>query len=577
VFQYRLSNKDKGGKQMKKKSLLFLSMLLVLSMILGACGGKDDKSSDAKKEAKKQDLRININSEPPTLNPGLAEDSTSGTVLRQVLEGLTRINLDGKPENAAAKDVKVSEDGKTYTFTLRDAKWSNGDPVVAADFEYAWKWALNPNNISPYAYQLYYVEGGQAFNEAAKDANENGKIDPEEQISEDQLKALEDAVGVKALDEKTLEVKLVNPTPYFLELTAFYTYLPVNSKIAKANPDWANDAGENYTTNGPFKLAEWKHSDKVVLEKDDQYWDAKNVKLNTITMIMVNDPNTELSMFDNGELDWAGMPTGNLPQDALPALEKEGTLHTQSIAGIYNYKLNTAKPPFDNANIRKAFALAIDRKSLIENVTQGGQMPAMAIVPPSMIKENDKGYFKDNDVKKAKEYLQKGLDELGLKDVSELPAISLSFNTNEGHQKIAQAIQDMWKKNLGVEVSLDNSEWKVYIQKIQDGDYQIGRMGWLGDFNDAINFLEMYYSKDGGNNDTRWESKEFQKYLDQSATEKDPAKRLDLMKKAEKVFMDDMAVIPIYFYTNNWVQDESLKDVAVSGLGDVQFKWAHFE
>ncbi len=546
-------------------------------MVLAACSGKDDKTSPTENEEKKQDLRININSEPPTLNPGLAEDSTSGTVLRQVLEGLTRINLDGKPENAMAKDVKVSEDGKTYTFTLRDAKWSNGDPVVAKDFEYAWKWALNPNNISSYAYQLYYVVGGQAFNEAATDKNENGKIDPEEEISADQLKALEDAVGVKALDAKTLEVKLVNPTPYFLELTAFYTYLPVNSKIAEANPDWSNDAGENYTTNGPFKLVEWTHSNKIVLEKYDEYWDADTVKLNTITMIMVNDPNTELSMFDNGELDWAGMPTGNLPQDALPALEKEGNLHTQSIAGIYNYKLNTTKPPFDNANIRKAFALSINRQELIDNVTQGGQVPAMAIVPPSMIKENDKGYFKDNDVKKAKEYLQKGLDEMGLKDVSELPPVTLSFNTNEGHQKIAQAIQDMWKKNLGVEVSLDNKEWKVYIEQVQALDYNIARMGWLGDFNDAINFLELYYSKNGGNNDTGWESKEFQKLLDESATEMDPEKRLAILKEAEAIFMEDMAVIPIYFYTNNWVQDESLKDVAVSGLGDAQFKWAHFE
>ena len=255
-------------------------------------------------------------------------------------------------------------------------------------------------------------------------------------------------VGVKALDEKTLEVKLVNPTPFFLELTAFYTYLPINSKIAEANPDWANDAGENYTTNGPFKLTEWSHSDKIVLEKDEDYWDADTVKLNTITMIMVNDPNTELSMFDSGELDWAGMPTGNLPTDALSTLKDAGKLNTEAIAGIYNYKLNTTVEPFNNANIRKAFALAINRQELIDNVTQGGQMPAMAIVPPTMFPENEKGYFKDNDVEKAKEYLQKGLEELGYSDVSELPAIGLSYNTDEAHQKIAQAVQDMWKTNL---------------------------------------------------------------------------------------------------------------------------------
>ena len=540
---------------MKRKSLLFISMMLILSIFLAACGGGNDTGKkDGENVA--QDLRININTEPPTLHPGLATDSTSGTVLRQVLEGLSRINLEGKAELAAAEDVKISDDQKTYTFTLRDTTWSNGDPVTAKDFEYAWKWALDPANASEYSSILYYLEGGQAFNEGTGSA---------------------DAVGVKALDEKTLEVKLVNPTPFFLELTAFYTYLPINSKIAEANPDWANDAGENYTTNGPFKLTEWSHSDKVVLEKNADYWDADTVKLNTITMIMVNDPNTELSMFDSGELDWAGMPTGNLPTDALSTLKDAGRLNTEPIAGIYNYKLNTTVEPFNNANIRKAFALAINRQELIDNVTQGGQMPAMAIVPPTMFPENEKGYFKDNDVAKAKEYLQKGLEELGYSDVSELPAIALSYNTDEAHQKIAQAVQDMWKNNLGVEVTLDNAEWKVYLDQLQSLDYNIARLGWLSDYNDPISFLDMYYSATGGNNDTGWENLEFQKLLDQSATEQDAEKRFDLLKQAEAIFMEEMPVIPIYFYTNNWVQAENLKDVAVSGLGDVQFKWAHFE
>lgn len=538
-------------------------MLLVLSMFLAACSGGGDNADggekggdDGGKSDVPQELRVNINTEPPSLNPGLAEDSTSGTVLRNVLEGLTRINQDGKPEKAMAEDIKVSEDGKTYTFTIRDAKWSNGDPVIAKDFEYAWKWALDPANNSTYAYQLYYLEGAEAFNTG---------------------KGEKDAVGVKAIDDKTLEVKLVNPTPYFEELTAFYTYLPVNSKIAEANPEWATDAGENFTTNGPFHLVEWAHSDKIVLEKSETYWDAETVKLDSIEMIMINDPNTELSMFDNGELDWAGAPTGALPTDAMQALKDEGRLVTQPIAGIYNYKFNTTVEPFNNVNIRKAFAHAINRQELIDNILQGEQLPAMAIVPPSMFEENEKGYFPDNDVEKAKEYLQKGLEELGYKDASELPAVTLSYNTSEAHQKIAQAIQDMWKQNLGVEVTLDNAEWNVFLDKVNQMDYQVARMGWLGDFNDAINFLEMYRDADGGNNNTGWESKEFQDLLAKSATETDPEARQQLLKDAEAIFMEDMPVAPIYFYTNNWVQAENLKDVAVSGLGDVQYKWAYFE
>ena len=536
-------------------------------MFLAACNGDKEKTSteekpkddDGKKEEVvevPQDLRININTEPPSLHPGLAKDTTSGTVLRQTFEGLTRINQDGVAENAAAEDIKVSDDQTVYTFKLRDMVWSNGDPVTAKDFEYAWKWALDPENQSEYAYQLYYVKGGEAANTGG------GSLDD---------------VGVKALDEKTLEVTLENPTPYFLELTAFYTYLPINSKIAEANPNWANDAGDNYTTNGPFVMTEWSHSAKILLKKNEQYWDADSVKLNSIEMIMINDPNTELSMFDNGELDWAGMPTGNLPTDAMQYLKDEGRLHVEAIAGVYNYKFNVTKEPFNNVNIRKAFTYAMNRQELIDNVTQGEQLPAMAIVPPSMFPENEKGYFADNDVEKAKEFLQKGLEELGYKDVSEFPVVTLSYNTSENHQKIAQAIQDMWKNNLGVEVELENQEWAVFLDKMAALDYQVGRMGWLGDFNDAINFLEMYRDADGGNNNTGWENPKFKELLNNSANEGDAAKRQQMLKDAEAVFMEDMPAAPIYFYTNTWVQVDNLKDVAVSGLGDVQYKWAYFE
>jgi oligopeptide transport system substrate-binding protein len=538
--------------------------MLVLSLFLSACGGfeKKDESADQKGGDKAdtaadvpQELRVNIKTEPFSLHPGLANDNTSGTVLRQTFEGLTRIKA-GKPELALAESYETSDDLTTYTFKLRDAKWTNGDPVTAKDFEYAWKWALDPNNQSQYAYQLYYIKNGQAFNEG---------------------KAKAEDVGVKAIDDKTLEVTLENPTPYFLELTAFYTYLPVNSKIAEQNPDWHKNAGEQYTSNGPFKMVTWEHNNKIVLEKNENYWDADNVKLTKIEMYMINDDNTELSMFNNGELDWAGAPTGQLPTDALPKLKEEGKLNIQPIAGTYWYKFNTEKAPLNNVNIRKALAYAIDRKAIVEQIAKGGQIPAMAAVPPTMFPENEKGYFNDNDVEKAKEHLQKGLEELGLKDVKDLPPITLSFNTNEAHAKIAQAIQDMWKKNLGIEVKLENAEWAVYIDKLHSGDYQIGRMGWLGDFNDPINFLELYRDKKGGNNDTNWEHPKFKQLLIDSQKESDPEKRKEMLKEAEAILMDEMPVAPIYFYTNTWLQKDNLKGVEVSGLGDVQFKWAYFE
>lgn len=543
---------------MKKRFSIFFSMLIVMSMFLAACNGGNNASGDKenKKKDVPQEMKVNINSEPFSLHPGLANDSTSGGVLLQTFEGLTRIDKDGKPQPAMAEKIEVSDDQTQYTFTLRDAKWTNGDPVRAQDFVYAWRWALDPANQSQYAYQLYYVKGGQAIND--------GKAKPE-------------TLGVEAKDDKTLVVTLEAPTPYFEELTAFYTYFPVNEKVASANPKWYTDAGDSYVSNGPFKLTEWAHQDKIVIEKNDQYWDAKAVSLKKVEMYMINDPSTELSMFDNGELDWAGSPFGTLPTDALKQLKDDGKLNIKPIAGTYWYKFNTEKPPLNNKNIRKALAYAINRKAVVENITQGGQVPAMAAVPPSMIKENEKGYFKDHDVDKAKEFLAEGLKELGLKDASELPPITLSYNTSEAHQKIAQAIQDMWKKDLGIEVTLDNAEWAVYIDKMHKGDYMIGRMGWLGDFNDPINFLELFRDKKGGNNDTNWENPEFKQLLADSAKEGDAAKRTQMLKDAEAIFMDEMPVSPIYFYTNVWVKKDNLKGVVVSGLGDVQLKWAKFE
>lgn len=546
---------------MKKKSYaLFLVLLLAVSTFLAACagsnsGGDEKAGGDAEGENKKE-LKVNIKTEPFSMHPGLANDSTSGSVLRNTFEGLTRINKEDKPENAAAEKVDMSEDGKVYTFTIRDHKWSNGDPVTAKDFEYAWKWVLDPKNQSQYAYQLYYLKNGQAANE--------GKA------------KLED-VGVKAKDDKTLEVTLENPTPYFLELTAFYTYLPINSKIAQENPDWYKNAGENYVSNGPFVMDQWEHSDKIVLKKNDQYWDKDNVKLDTVQMYMINDVNTELSMYKKGELDWAGMPFSNLPTDAMESLKKDKSLNIKPIAGVYWYKFNTEVEPLNNENIRKALAYVIDRKSIVEKITKGGQIPAMAAVPPSMFEENEEGYFKDHNVAKAKEYLAKGLKELGMKDASELPEISISYNTDEAHQKIAQAIQDTWKKELGIQTKLGNEEWAVYIEKLHSGDYMVGRMGWLGDFNDPINFLELFREKKGGNNDTNWENPEFKKLLNESQKEMDPEKRTQMLKDAEEIFINEMPVAPIYFYTNSWVQKENLKDVVISGLGDAQLKWAYFE
>ncbi len=497
---------------MKKNIFVLASSVLALSAVLAGCGGNEAKpaagnteqagssTTAAPSENKApQVLRINIHQEPSTTDPGLAEDNVSGAITRATFDGLTRLDKDAKPMNSVASDVKVSEDGLTYTFTIRDSKWSNGDAVTAHDFEFAWKRALDPKTASNYAYQLYYVKNGQKFNEGKGSADE---------------------VGVKALDDKTLEVKLENPTPFFLELTSFYTYYPVNKKVVEANPKWANEAA-THVGNGPFKMTVWEHKSKIVLEKNENYWDKDAVKLDKIEMAMIEDENTELSMFENGELDWAGQPLGSLPTDAVPALKDAGKLVIHPKATMYWYKFNTEKAPFNNAKIRKAFAYAVNRQLIVDNITQAGQVPALGLLPQPMAVKPD-GYFKDNDVETAKKLLEEGMKELGIK---ELPPITLSYNTVERHKKIAEAIQDQWKKALGIEVKLMNKEMKVHLEDMHQGNFQIARLGWNADFNDPINYMEMYRDKKGGNNDTNWENARYKELIIQSAKEMNPEKR----------------------------------------------------
>ncbi|WP_139491940.1 peptide ABC transporter substrate-binding protein [Brevibacillus dissolubilis] len=544
---------------MKKNIFVLMSSVLVLGAALAGCGGntattgenKDGATTEAPASTGPKVLRMNLHSEPPTADPSIAEDSTSGAVVRATFDGLTRLGEDGVPKESAAEKIEVSPDGKEYTFTIREAKWSNGDAVTAHDFEYAWKRALDPKTASNYAYQLYYIKGGQAFNEG------KGKVED---------------VGVKAVDDKTLKVTLENPTPFFLELTAFYTYYPINKKVDESNKDWAKEAA-THVGNGPFKMDTWEHKSKLNLVKNDNYWDKDTVKLDKIEFSMIEDENTELSMYEAGDLDWAGHPLGVLPSDAIPALKDAGKLTIHPTASIYWYKFNTEKAPFNNAKIRKAFAYAINRQAIVDNVTQGGQQPAFSMLPPTMAVKPD-GYFKDNDIEGAKKLLEEGMKEAG---ITSLPPITISYNTSENHKKIAESIQDQWKKAFNIDVKLENTEWKVYLDKLHEGNYQIGRMGWSADFNDPINFLEMFRDKKGGNNDTNWENAKYKELLIKSTQEQDQEKRKALFAEAEAIFMDEMPVAPIYYSTDVYTKSDKVKGVLIDALGFIDFKWATIE
>lgn len=530
-----------------------MALMLVLSMVLAACNFGGEKAEDTPKEGEKTETAKEINlvipSEPPSLHPQLATDSTSGAILQNTFEGLTIVR-DGKVEMAAAEDVKVSDDQLTYTFTLRDAKWSNGDAVTADDFAYAWEYALNPANASEYASILYPIKGAAAYN-----AGEGKEL------------------GIKVVDEKTLEVTLENPTPYFLELTAFKTYYPIHKATAEANAEWYTEAGDAYVTNGPFKLTDWQHGGSITLEKNDQYWDATNVALNKVNISMVENETTAATMFDAGEIDFLGSPYQTIALDSIDRYKEEGILTIADYSAIYVYKFNTTGKFTSNANIRKALALAVDRQGLIDNITKGEQQPALGLVPSAVPGfEEDRGYIKDNDIEAAKAALEAGMKELGITDPSQIK-VGLSINTSEAHAAIAQFIQEGWSKNLGINVTIDNSEWQVYLDKLTNLDYDIARLGWIGDYNDAYTFLEMYDSADNGNNDTGWENAKYAELLKQSATETDAAARIDLLKQAESIIMSEMPVAPIYFYTNLSVKKDYVQNMEQDELGNIYLKY----
>lgn len=519
---------------------------LCLSLLLGGCGKTQQNYRPTS-----QELRLNLHSEPPTLDPRKATDSVSTCVLNLCFEGLTRSDLNGEIILAAAEHIEVSPDQKRYTFTLRDALWSDGVKVTAYDFEKTWKTMLDPAFPCEFANDLFIIKNGKA--------------------AKSQRCSVEE-IGVKALDESTLQVDLEHPIPYFLAALSTHAFFATPVHITSVYPNWTN---EHYIGNGPFFLTQWKHHDRIVLEKNPYYWDRDQTQLLKVSFTLVGDETTELTMYENGELDWAGFPLSNLPTEALPTLEKKGILHTYDIAGTYFYVFNTKQFPFNNVNMRRAFSLAINRQALIDNVTQTGQTPAMSLIPPTMWK-HPYPYFKDHDVAEARRLFALGLKELGI-TAEQLPDITLSYNTLVGHHKIAQAIQEQWNAAFGIRVKLENKEWKVFLDELRQHQFQIARLGGLANINDPITFLDYYRYLSSGLNHSQWHSPRFSELLEQADETTDASKRLTLLKKAEKILIDDMPIAPIYFYTGTYLKKPYVKGVHLSELSNLDLKWAYVE
>lgn len=534
---------------MKKFWSMVISFALIAS--LAACTSQSSSKDSPGGSSKEKVLNLNNGSEPTSFDPPIGFDSVSWNALNNLMEGLVRLGKDNKPHPAIAKSWDVTNGGKTYTFHLRDnAKWSNGDPVTAGDFEYAWKRMLDPKTASPAAFLGYFIAGGEAYNTG---------------------KGSKDGVKVKAADDKTLEVTLTGPQSYFLNVIANPAFFPINEKVAEKNPKWFAEA-KTYVSDGPFKLTEWKHDDHFIMKKNENYWDAKNVKLDKVKWAEVDDPNTEYQMYQNGELD-----VSDVPADMAAQLFKEGKVKVEDQAGTYFYRFNVNKEPFQNKNIRKAFAMAIDQKQIVKYVTKNDEKPAYGFVSYGFTEPDGSDFRKKggnlytSNAKEAKTLLKKGMQEEGY---TKLPEVTLTYSTDPVHKKIAETIQQMLKENLGIHVKLANMEWNVFQAEQKKLKFQLSRSSFLADYGDPINFLESFTTGQAMNR-TGWSNKQYDQLIQQAKNETNETKRYELMHEAEKILIDDMPIFPLYFYNQVFLQKDHVTGIVRHPVGYLELKWAN--
>lgn len=509
-------------------------------------------------ERKKNAISLNIGENLQTLDPRKARDLYSMNVIRMFFEGLTRTSKEQKVELALAQSVDISEDGLQYRFRLRKSHWSNADAVTSLDFAESWKTILDPNFPTDIAYYLYVIKGARKA--------KLGEIPMQE-------------VGIQTPDAQTLIVDLETPIPYFLELLSLPPFFPVNHRLVQSNPDWAFQSA-SYVGNGPFFMKEWKASEKIIARKNMKYWQADQVALENLELLMVN-ADAELLMFEEGKLDWAGSPLSSIPFNAIGELKEKRLLHIEPYSATYFFMINTDEKfaaktnPLHSPLLRKALALAIHRKEIVEHVLQAGQIPARGFVPPELGLA-ERGYFQDDNENRAKEYFREALLELSLNE-SDLQGMKLTYYSSDRNGGVAQAVQRQWERVLGLHVELEAVEPKVFFEKTSHKEYQIAIRSWTADFKDPINFLEIFKYKDTGTNNTGWENAKYIDLLDQSALCKDQLERRSILREAELILMEQMPIIPIYHYTLNFLCKEGLEGVVLSPLGQVDFRWAHFE
>ena len=526
----------------KRLLLLVVGLLGAFALVAAGCGGSNEESSGGTSSgggettaAANQTMTIGWGAEPPSLDPGLATDTTSSNVLLNIMDPLVRLNpdtLEAVPSLAESWDV--SSDGKTVTFHLRqDGKWTNGDPVTASDFVYSWKRTLSPELAADYAYQLYGIVGAQEYNACQKNCD-----------------ALADKVGVSAPDDYTLVVKLTSPQPWFIQQASHHSFLAVNqSAVEQFGDKWTEP--ENIVTDGPFKLAKWEHDAEIDLVKNDAWRDAADVSLTSVPGKIIVDGTTRVQAFESGEID--ALDGGGLPPDEIARLKDTPEYESYPALGTYYYGFNIKN--ISDIHERRALSLAVNRQEIIDQIAQADQIPATGMSP-----EGISGFDTinpDSPWTPAAGDLTQAKDELS-QAASPKMDINLFFNDSPGHKEIATAVQAQWKE-LGINTTLKQQEWAQYLEFLgppPNDAVDVYRLGWIYDYPDAINGLDLW-TCDSGNNNTNYCDKSYDDLVAQARQTPDDSARYDIYAQLEdKLFGQDGAlpIIPIYWYT--YVQQE---------------------
>lgn len=527
---------------------------LGLSIALTGCTGGESNVTTGNRD---QILHYGNGSEPQGLDPHVVTGVPENHLIRALFEGLAVKNpYTLEPEPGVAESWEFSEDGRVITFHINpDAKWSNGDAMTAEDYVWSWRRALNPAMGNLYAYMLYPVKNAEAY--AA------GKLENP------------DDLGVKALDKLTLQVTLNEPTPYFLQLmdhySTFAVHRPTLEKFGKATDRFTKwTRVENIVSNGAFKLTEWRLNRRITIQKSETYWDTDKVKLNGVVFYPTENIVSEERMFRAGQLHY----TQVIPLEKIPVYEAmDNSPYVQApYLGTYFFLINTGRPPVDDVRVRQALSMAVDRQTLADTVMQKSVFPAYSITPPGTLGYQPPKLF-GYDVDKAKALLA----EAGYPNGEGWPGLEITYNTSESHRKIAVALQQMWKEALNIDITIANQEWKVYLDSVTQMDFQIARRGWIGDYVDPNNFLDLYLTG-GGNNNTGYADPRYDELVLQRAPKaKTKEERFALFHEAETMMMEEMPIIPIYTYTSKHLIHPSVKGMPSNLMDSMNFKYVWLE